>query len=149
MFDGEDIPEDGNKVFHKEARLTLFRKIIYHVIVGENNRDMAKKIESEYGDVIQITMPTHSMGYSCNVGHPIEGTNFYIFINTTSFDEFEEEIKREAVHQAVHTSWQVIDYLGTKISKDDHELQAVLIEEFYSKIMECVNEAVYGNLGDV
>jgi hypothetical protein len=44
------------------------------------------------------------------------------------------------VHEVVHISWHLLDYIGIKLDADNHEAQAYLIEFLYNQIMNITAE---------
>lgn len=129
--------EDKPTIIHEKIKCPLFH-IHYDVIVGSDMEEMGDLVKEMHPGV-ELKLDVECTGYSCILTHPVHGSTLYIMIDTTERTGA-PSILRRITHECTHMSWDILDAVGVKITVNNHEVQAYLMEELVDKVTELVNK---------
>lgn len=107
------------------------------IIYGNNAKECYSKFYDEFYDFVEADMPIDPTSRVASAIHCISRRksekgnswqpNFIMVLPKDTNGQFDRSI----VHEAVHISWYIIDYINIEIDYEDHEIQSRLVEYIY------------------
>jgi len=121
---------------HFKKELPLFHAS-YDVFIGPDIESIKDHIETTYSK-LDFSIPANSMGYTSIIESPLLGKGLIVVLN--DFLAEEEDIQRTIYHEAVHITWMILGAIGVKLTADNHEVQAYLIEHVITDLQDAYKE---------
>jgi hypothetical protein len=125
----------NDKCYTYSFRLPLYDTIISLYISSAMNESIAEVNKTLTTPMKEVTQFKGAKSLSLGSG---KGKKFLMLIGTGTLTR--DDLERLLVHESLHLSWYVCDAVGIKLSIDNHEAQAYIIEYIYDRISEFVED---------
>lgn len=126
------------EIYHEKIKLPLYH-VHYDVMVSSSMKQMVEHVNVLFPG-LGMKVPETALGYSAVILHA-SGNTMMVLINTSTRKAEEPSVTRTIVHESTHLSWNIMEALGLKVSEDDNEVQAYLMEEIVDRIYSAVKDA--------
>jgi len=121
---------------HTKLELPLFHAS-YDLFIGPASKPIQEHIGETF-PTLNYTLPANATGHTSLIDCPVAGKGVIVVLNTFMSDDI--EVDDTIHHEAVHVSWMILNALGIKITYDNHEIQAYLLEHVIKDIKNAYKE---------
>lgn len=116
--------------YYIKKEIPLFHAT-YDIFIGPTAQGIEDHINDTFPS-LNYKLPSNATGYTSLISCPVAGKGVIVVLNTFMADEL--EIDQTIYHEAVHVTWMILEALGIKITYDNHEIQAYLMESIISDL---------------
>lgn len=115
-------------------------KIPIHFYIGKTIADTSKGINATWN----VDIGSNADGTAMILEEAETGDKAFI-IRLSPGIRNPDNLAKTIVHECLHMSWYVLDYVGVEIDADNHEAQAYLQEDIFDSIRICVKDYLKKN----
>lgn len=110
----------------------------YYIYIGKSIRDAALFAEKDWSGLDLQGELDGMLASAVEISHPDGGTGFIMLLSPE--EDKVEDILSIAAHEALHLSWYVLDYVNIKVSRENHEAQAYLVESIFLNMKHALKD---------
>ncbi len=126
---------------HSKKDIPLFHAT-YDIFIGPDHRCIQDHINETYPS-LNFELPANATGYTSLISCPVAGKGVIVVLNAFLTEDI--EMNNTIYHEAVHITWMTLEALGIKITYDNHEIQAYLMENIINNLKDAYEEYLKSN----
>ena len=131
-------------VYTQKVKVPIYH-VFFDVYVGYDMNDIKQHAEDIFPGLQLTELNTSTtQGFTYLLKHYELGNHLSVLFSLNGLD-FEDAPSLDCtiVHEAVHLSWYILESVGIKVTAENHEAQAYLVEFLVKKIKEVIKKAKF------